>query len=72
MTHRVILEKSWRNSLGRLYPVGQIISGTKELCQELLGLGIASEYNGKYPPQGKMKTEMFKPKTKKNHGSNKR
>lgn len=59
---RVILKKKWTNTLGRTYPVGQIIQCDKELHSILIEDEIADDYSGDYPPKKKVKTDFFKPK----------
>lgn len=59
MKQRILLLKSWTNKFGRKYPVGQIIQCDKTLRDELVNKGIAQDYNGKYPPVEKIKTDFF-------------
>lgn len=59
---KLILLKSWRNKFGKVYPVGQILQCDKELSRELITGKVAEQYSGKYPPEGKVKTNFFKPK----------
>lgn len=73
MIYRVTLTKSWTNKFGRVYPIGQIITATKELCQELVSSGNAITYGGPIPPvEQKRETDFFKPKNKIDNGNGKR
>lgn len=60
--HRIILEKSWENHLGKVYPIGTILQVDNNLANDLLSSEIGKIYDGKYPPREKTKTEFFKPK----------
>lgn len=59
---KVILKKSWTNFQCRKYGIGSIMQFDRELTKKLIDLGIAEIYTGEYPPNGKVKTELFKPK----------
>jgi hypothetical protein len=63
---RIRLLKSWINTQGKKYPVGQILGISKGLALRMIAEGKAEEYCGAYPPprgrKGKMKTNFFKPK----------
>lgn len=72
MSHKVTLIKSWTNFQGRVYPVGQVLIVDKELRQQLIDEGVASIYEGEYPPKEKVKTDFFKPNKQKGDGSSKR
>ncbi len=62
MTPRVILEKSWTNSHGKRYPVGTVLQVDNILGSQLINEKIGVKYEGKYPPEKKIKTNFFKPK----------
>lgn len=57
---RVLLQKSWINDFGKKYSVGTILSLTDTLADKLISKGIGTNYSGKYPPKGKIKTNFFK------------
>lgn len=62
---RIRLLKKWENH-GKVYPRGQIITITPALAERKIKAKEAEQYNGPYPPpkgrEGKMKTNLFKPK----------
>ncbi len=60
--YRLVLKKSWINPSGRKLFVGQIINVDRSLGRKLLEDGIGAEYTGSYPPEGKIRSEFFKPK----------
>jgi len=60
--NKVILKRAWKSSLGKTYPIGQVLGVTNELGSELIKSKTAEEYKGEYPPKQKVKTEFFKPK----------
>lgn len=62
MSYKIILKKKWTNRLGRVYPIGSIIQGDKELAKKLIESKTGDKYEGEYPPRGKVKTDLFKPK----------
>jgi hypothetical protein len=57
----VVLTKSWTNTAGRKYPIGQKIPCTKELGVQLIEKGYAKDFDGKILSK-KVKTEFFKNK----------
>lgn len=59
---RVELKKKWVNDFGKEYFVGSILSLSDSLANKLISKGIGKNYDGKYPPRKKNKTEFFKPK----------
>lgn len=61
---KLILKKRWTNVFGRVYPIGQILQCDKDLSSQLISDGYADEYTGPYPPNGKVKTDLFNPKKK--------
>ena len=57
---KVILGRSWTNTFGRKYPIGQTILCDKELEAELKERGYAKDFEVK--TSKKVKTDFFKPK----------
>jgi hypothetical protein len=47
---------------GRKYPIGTVLSLDRKFAKEIIGDGLAVEYDGEYPRVNKEKTEFFKPK----------
>lgn len=62
MTCRVVLVKKWTNKFGKTYHVGTILQTDNILGSELIDQKYGKKYEGKYPPENKMKTDFFKPK----------
>jgi hypothetical protein len=58
---RVRLHRSWTNTQGRKYPIGQVLQVDKSLGRLLVNENYGTEYNGEYPKVNKVKTEFFKP-----------
>lgn len=56
---KVRLLKKWR-----YWPIGRVIEIFDTTAKEMIYDGTAEKYDGEYPPQKKMKTELFKPKNK--------
>lgn len=61
-SYKIRLIKSWTNKRGRKYPVGFTLVVDNVLGSELIEKKYGVKYDGEYPPQGKVKTEFFKPK----------
>jgi hypothetical protein len=60
---KVILKRSWTNKFGKKYPVGTVLPCDNVLSAELINKQFGDLYTGKYPPEGKAKTDFFKQKT---------
>ena len=56
---KVRLLRKWR-----IWPIGRVIEIFDTTAKEIIRDGYAERYEGEYPPQGKVKTEFFKPKNK--------
>ena len=57
---KVRLLRSWRT-----WPIGRVMEIFDVKAKQLIQEGFAERYDGEYPPQTKMKTELFKPKKNK-------
>jgi hypothetical protein len=55
---KVRLLKKWRK-----WPIGRVIEIFDTAAKEMIRDNIAESYTGEYPPQKKMKTDFFKPKS---------
>jgi hypothetical protein len=58
---RVRLLRSWINTQGKKYPIGQYLDVDRTLGKKLLAERYAVEDNAQYPPK-KVKSDLFKPK----------
>jgi hypothetical protein len=55
---KVILLKSWTNSIGIKYPIGTVIPFWDGFAKELIRDGVGRKYDGEYPPQKKAKINL--------------
>lgn len=57
------MERSWVNTLGRKYYVGNVLQFDNATGTDLISKGIARKYSGDYPPTEKIKVNLKQLKT---------
>jgi hypothetical protein len=58
---KIRLLKKW-DWVHRTFPRGTILEVVDGLAKKMINAKTAEEYTGVYPPKGKVKTDLFKPK----------
>ena len=62
---RIRLHRKWKE-----FAIGTTLEVFDTKAKQLIAEGTAYKYEGEYPPRGKVKTELFKPKNIKGNGKN--